>query len=233
MSKAIKTIKAKLVRKETKFLTGGFKPTNAINESWIGRVYLYKEDEEIPTDKNGELMIPLAQLCLDDLPFIPTALQQSKVLTIFISKELPMDLIENGEGWLIREYRKTDTLVVKDLVNKNSILKAFPLKPQMLDEDYPVWDGGGIPEELEEKILELEDDGEIESYQDVAPNVDGHKIGGYPSFHQSGIDFGENFEFLVQIDSDEKIKLNIVDGGSIYLAKHAVTNAWRYYCDFH
>ena len=42
--KRIDEIKKILVKKATGFTTGGFKPTNSDTESWIGRVYLYKED---------------------------------------------------------------------------------------------------------------------------------------------------------------------------------------------
>lgn len=97
-----------------------------------------------------------------------------------------------------------DVLVVKDLVNKASFVKPFPLKSQLIEEDYPVWDGGGIPAEIESELLEMEESGEITDYFDYVEINEGHKIGGYPNFIQSGIDFGEGYEFLIQIASDEK-----------------------------
>lgn len=227
------SIKNQLAKKATTFITGGFKPTNSISESWIGRVYLYAENEEIPKDSKGNLMLPLMQICLDGLPFVPNALSQTKALTVFISTELPVDLAENGANWLIREYKNTDELVVKELTNKDSHLKAFPLQPVIIEADYPVWDDGGIPEEIEDSIIELEDSGEIEDYYDMVENNYGHKVGGYPTFCQGGVFFGEDFEFLVQISSDEKANLNIVDSGTIFLAKNSKTNEWKYYCDFY
>lgn len=229
----VESIKNQLARKATTFTTGGFKPTNSISESWIGRVYLYAENEEIPKDSKGNLMLPLIQLCLKDLPFVPSALSQTKVLTVFISPELPVDLTENSTDWLIREYTNTDELVIKELANENSYLKAFPLQSEIIEEDYPVWDGGGIPEEIEDKIIELENTGEIGDYYEIVENNYGHKIGGYPTFCQSGVFFGEDFEFLIQIASDEKANLNIVDSGTIFLAKNSKTNEWKYYCDFY
>jgi len=229
----LETIKKQLAKKATGFATGGFKPTNSMTESWIGRVYLYREDEGIPKDKNGKQMFPLFQVWLKDLPYIPDDLIGIKALTVFIAGEIPVDLTPNGENWLIREYKETDVLVVKDLVNENSYLKAFPLKPEMIEADYPVWDGGGIPEELGNEILELEDNGEIDDYYDIAEPVYSHKIGGYPTFCQPGIDFGEGFEFMMQISSDEKANLNIVDSGTIFLAKNTATGEWKYYCDFY
>lgn len=71
-------IKSALEKKATEFISGGFKPTNSISESWIGRVYLYLENEAIPLDNDGELMLPLFQLCLEGLPFVPEILEESK-----------------------------------------------------------------------------------------------------------------------------------------------------------
>ena len=229
----IEEIKKQIVKQGIELKTGGFKPTNSITESWIGKVYLYRKNEEIPKDKNGELMIPLFQLCFENLPFIPEIFSETKALTVFISGELPVDLTKNGENWIIREYKMSDNLVVKDLTNPKSFLKAFPLKPELIKEDYPVWDGGGLSDELEDKIIELEDSGVIDDYYDIAENQYGHKVCGYPSFCQPGIDFGDDFEFALQIASDNKANLNIVDSGTIFLAKNSKTGEWLFYCDFY
>ena len=230
---SIEDIKKEIVKKAVVLKTGGFKPTNSISESWIGKVYLYKENEEIPTDTNGELMIPLFQLSFENLPLIPDIFCDTKALTVFISSDMPIDFCSNGENWCIREYNKTDNLVIKKLTNPNSFLKAFPLQAEIINEDYPVWDGGGLSYEKECEIIELEKVGIIESYYDIANNNYGHKIEGYPSFCQPGIDFGEDFQFTLQIASDQKANLNIVDGGTIFLAKNNQTGEWKYYCDFY
>lgn len=52
--KRINEIKKMLAKKATIFTSGGFKPTYSDTESWIGRVYLYKEDETIPVNSNGK-----------------------------------------------------------------------------------------------------------------------------------------------------------------------------------
>ncbi|AJW63549.1 hypothetical protein VO54_02077 [Elizabethkingia miricola] len=229
----IEYIKKQIVRKATEFITGGFKPTNLNSESWVGKVYLYKENEEIPRDNNGDLMFPLFQLCLDGIDNIPEILSDTKALTVFISQDPPLDLAPNGDGWLVREYKKFDHLIIKELANTESFIKPFPLAPKTIEEDYPVWDGGGLTSEMEDKILELEDSGIIDSYYDIADNHYGHKLGGYPSFCQSGADFGEDYEFVFQIASDEKANFNFVDSGTIFLAKNIKTGEWKYYCDFH
>jgi uncharacterized protein YwqG len=228
----IENIKRQIVRKATEFVRGSFKRTNSNSESWIGKVYLYKAGEEIPKDSNGLLMIPLMQLNLENIE-LPRIISDSKVITVFISEELPMGLTENGQNWLLREYKKYENLTIKELIHPNTIVKSFPLKTKDVEEDYPVWDGGGLTSEVEDKILELEDSGIIEDYHDVTENHYGHKLGGYPSFCQPGIDFGEDFEFVFQIASDDKANLNFIDSGTLFFAKNRKTGKWRYYCDFY
>ena len=143
-----------------------------------------------------------------------------------------MGLTSNGENWVIREYEDSGSLTIKNLINKDFGLKPFPLRPQIIEEDYPVWDRGGMPDEIAKEISALEDSGAIDDYYDIAENHYGHKIGGYPSFCQPGVEFGDDFEFVIQIASDEKTHLNIVDRGTIFLAKSLKTGGWKYYCDF-
>ncbi|MGE6354041.1 DUF1963 domain-containing protein [Flavobacterium sp. NPDC079362] len=226
-------IKSALAKKATQFTTGGLKPTNSFTESWIGRVYLYHENEEIPLDNDGELMLPLFQLCLNQLPFVPEILEQSKIITVFISKKFPMDLTPNENNWVLREYKNLDNIVIKDLKNDASFIKPFPLSNTLIEKDYPVWEDPEIPNDISNNINQLEDSGIIDSYYDIIENNYGHKIGGYATYCQSGIDFGDDFEFVFQIASDEKANLNIVDGGNIYLAKNKTTEDWVYYCDFY
>ena len=231
--KRIDEIKKILVKKATGFTTGGFKPTNSDTESWIGRVYLYKEDEGIPTDNNGKMMLPILQICLNGLPYIPEELKGTKALTVFVSEDMPGRLANNGNNWVIREYKEDDLLVLKDICNQSSPVKPYPLKSQLIEEDYPVWDSGDIPMEIEDELVEMEDSGEITDYYDYTDCFAGHKIGGYPNYIQSGIDFGDGYEFMIQIASDEKANLNIIDSGNFYLAKNSQTGDWRLYCDFY
>lgn len=208
----IEEIKKRIAKPATVFSTGGFRPTSSVTESWIGRVYLCREDEDLPNDSKGKSMFPLCQLCLDGLLSLPESLADTTVLTVFISADHPMKLTPNGEDWELREYRQGDSLVVKDLVNKDSCIKPFPLRPGPVVDDYP-----------------LRGDGELTG---VLENQSGHKVGGYPGFCQSEIDFGDGFDFVFQIDSDSKAHLNIVDRGAFYFAKNAATGEWMFYCDF-
>lgn len=101
-----------------------------------------------------------------------------------------------------------------------------------IEKDYPQWEGG-IPVDIADAVLKLEIEGEIEDYYDIVEHLYTHKIGGYPSFCQSGVDFGEGFEFAFQISSDEKINLNVVDNGSLMFSRNQNTGEWKLYYDFY
>ncbi len=206
----------------TLFKTGGFRPTNSMTESWIGRVRLYREDEDIPKDGKGNLMLPLCQLYLGDLSPLPEGLASIQVITIFMSQDFPPELTPTGEHWQIREYRQTDSLVMKDLQNEESSIQPFPLKPRAVANDCSVWD-----DDTDDDFDEDEED------SCAAVHHYSHKIGGYPSYCQSDIDFGDGFEYLFQITSDKKANLNIVDCGTIFFAKNPKTGEWRFDCDFY
>lgn len=228
-----------LRRKATTFQAGGFRPTNQPTESWIGRVFLFKEEEELPLDAQENPMWPLLQLYLPDLPFVPDALKDTAVLTVFISQDLPEPLTQNGENWLVREYDSLEQLQSKTLTSPTSFLKPFPLKPHLLEEDYPDWDSKDIPPNIVEAILALRDSEGFDYIKSTGVSLEpgkshyDHKIGGWTSFCQSGIDFGENYQFALQIVSDNKVKLNIVDGGQLLFAKNSNTGDWKLYYDFY
>lgn len=233
----LKNLIEKISKDTTVFTVGGFRPKNTIEESWIGKVSAYKADETIPTDKNGELMLPLAQIYIPNLPFIHPKIANTKLLTVFISNEYPDCFEAMGENWIIRAYENLDDIIIKDLSNPKSFIKQFPLSAEK-KQDCPIWDGGGLSSEIQDEIIELENNGEIADYYDIADfHQYEHKIGGFPSYCQSGIGidagFGDGFEFVFQISSDEKINLNVIDGGSFMFAKNGKTNAWSLYYDFY
>jgi uncharacterized protein YwqG len=231
----VQQVKERLYKQATVFETGGFRPQNSENESWIGKVYLYKPEESIPLEEDGKPMIPLFQLCLSELEFVPESLKNTKVITVFISEEIPVesDPIPNGKRWILREYSYDDTLIINNLSNPKSYLKSFPLSSRIVEDDSPMWDSYDIPDELSSEVLRLEKEGVIDDYYDIVENYYQHKIGGYPAFCQPGIKFEEGFEFVLQISSDEKANLNVIDGGSMYFAKNKLTSEWLFYCDFY
>ena len=109
----IAEIKNRLAKRATDLSAAGFKPTYSDKECWIGRVAFYKEDESIPMEADGTPMLPLLQLSLEGLPYIPDGLENTKMITVFISEDLPTGrapsangpehlpagLSANGHGW--------------------------------------------------------------------------------------------------------------------------------------
>lgn len=229
----IQEVKRLLVRPATTLIAGGFRPTDKKEESWFGKVFLFRPDEEVPQNELGRKLHPYAQFYLPDLPFVSPVLEGVSVLTLFVSEPLPDALEPMGNNWVIREYGPDDVLVRKDLPVAGSTLNAFPLQVEFVGEDLPMWDGEDIPGYLAAEIIALEDAGKIEGYEDFGAHTYEHKFGGYPSFCQSGISPGEDFEFVFQISSDTKINLNVVDCGSLMFWKNRVSGEWAMYYDFY
>lgn len=226
-------IRKKVARKASKLTAGGFRPSGELTESWLGRVFLFKPDESQPVNSNNELIFPLAQLYLPKLPYVPPCLNSIEVITAFIGREFPGEFEPMGEKWIIREYPRLEDLVKKDIKVGDAFLKAFPISCELFEDDWPNWDGGGLDIESSDAILEMEDKGDIEDYYDLANHEYGHKVGGYPSFCQSGINPGEGFEFAFQVSSDAKIKLNVVDSGSFQFYRNPQSKEWKIYYDFY
>ena len=229
LQEKIKALQRKIVREITYFQTSGVRPRGAIDECWIGRVLAYAVDEELPTDKNGAPMLPLAQFYLPALPYVPQVLDGVKLLAVFISQDLIGKFDEDMDGlWKVREYKNEEELVIKELANPRSQIRPFPLQPKFAADDTPVWDGGGLEPNVVHEILELKRSVGL-YYSDVTAGLEFYnctKLGGYPSFCQSGVSFGEGYQFVFQISSDEKANFNVIDGGSLMFAKNPQSGAW-------
>ena len=225
----IDEIKKKLYRKAVIFHTGGFKPTNEIGESWIGCIKWKRSGDTIPKDSDGTEMLPLACIFMNTLEYVPEEINGTKLCNIFISPNI-YDHLMDMEGY----YHVTMIDTIDDLEEcswVNSDIKAFPLKPELVEDDAPQWDGGMDPE-LEDAVIELENNEEVDYYEDIhTKNYSMHKVGGYPAYIQSG-DWDKDYEFIMQISSDDKAELNIVDNGSFYFFYSKKLDRWEMQCDF-
>lgn len=226
---SIKHIQSQLAKQATIFQTGGFRPSHKLLESWIGFVGWSLLEEDRPSDFQ-----PLATLFLKDLPYVPLALQPFQLVTLFVHENIFDHLMEDDLStyFEIRAYTTLENLVQRDWQHDH--IRAFPLQAEHIHNDYPVWDGGGIPAQIEEDILRLEHEEDLNYFDDILEDLYPlHKIGGYPTFCQSGYNFGEDTPFVFQIASDAKAQLNIVDNGNFYFFYNPTEQKWRVYCDFY
>ena len=225
----ITQIKDVLFKRATIFKTGGFRPTEELGESWIGKVLWGKEGENIPSNFD-----PICTLFLDKLPYVPKELVSYQLITIYMDFDVFNYLSQDNLAsfFKINCYRNLDVLQKKN--EQSTEIKPFPLTPLFIDNDTPSWeDSGSIDPEIEDEILRLEFENGIEYYDDIVEKIySTHKVGGYPSFTQSGISFGEGYPFVFQISSDEKAQFNIVDSGSFYFFYNKEKHDWIVYCDF-
>ena len=131
----------------------------------------------------------------------------------------------------IRTYKSLDELVPCNYVS--DYIKPFPLIPQVIDNDFPTWDGGGIPADIENIIIKMEEDYYIDYFDDICEEIyEQHKIGGYPSFFPGDYwGFGKNYPFVMQISSDDKANFNIK--GNFYFFYNASNDSWKVYSDFY
>ena len=204
---------------------GGFRPSTDLKASWFGKVAFGLPDEEWPMINDATPMVPLAQINLTELPFRPPHLEDIEFLTVFIDPGT-MGGDDNESSWCVRAYPSAQALVPllapKNLETK---IKAFPLRPRVIEEDYPVYDdiADDIPEEI------------TDSYQDDFENIPGFKLGGWPSLIQSEIywpslaDAVAEPQYVFQIDSTEKGCWSWGDGGVGYFGRGTMpghTHEW-------
>ncbi|MHC5217519.1 DUF1963 domain-containing protein [Enterococcus sp. LJL128] len=228
----VEEIRIKLNKKAVVFKTGGFRPTHLLEEHWIGAVPYSLQQEQLPVDENGIKMIPLLQINLEALPYVPDSLKAVKLISVFISlnfKPVGENLISY---FCIREYAYLNKLIFTDYKNEDSFIKPCPMSVHLVEEDSPMWDSADIPTDISDEILLLEEQEEVDYEEDIAVHHYETKVGGYGSYIQGHLGFPEGFDFAFQISSDEKANLNIVSNGRLYFARNSNSGAWYVDCDF-
>jgi uncharacterized protein YwqG len=226
----LEQIKTQLKRRSSQIIVGEFKPLEQPEASWFGRVRLAQANESWPIHE-GKPMIPLCQLNLTEAPYVPPNLEDIALLTIFISAQaLPLDT-PNGDGWQLRTYSSLENLIEIVEPDHGSQIRPFPIRWELIEEDYPSWEDVTIalPEEIED------------NYYDLFEVKDGSKLGGWPSLIQGEIYWAPfnqhpaNPEYAFQIDSEAKAGWLWGDSGVGYFgrgtgqAKDTWTLAWQCY----
>ena len=230
----IDEVKERLKKHCTIYESQEINPTNSIEESWIGKVAWQEPNEKQPIDSKGKLMIPLATLYLDPSKYIPEELSQYRLITIYMSEDIWDNFNKNDlkDYFEIRTYNNLDNLEKCDYTSDK--IKPLPLITTESDNDYPFWDDGGIPNDLFEIILKMEEEKNVDYGEDIfEDNACTHKLGGYPSFCQSGFWFGNGYNYVMQISSDSKADFNIIDSGNFYFYYNPEKNDWKVYSDFY
>ncbi len=205
---------AALRRRASLAQVGGFRPPEDPATSWMGTVKL---GEEWPRSMYGVL-----QLVTRELPVRPPALEGIELLTLFIAGDLPIDT-PNGLGWCLRTYERLDGL--PPLVAPDAALKPFPLAFSAVDD----WPG------LDNVPFELIEDWRAQTHEDAdryEPRP-GLKVGGWPYCIQSEVEWREHgervpdVEFVLQVDSDDKVGFVVADRGVFYVGYRAAAGTWH------
>lgn len=170
-------------------------------------------------------MLALCQLNLSELPFRPPRLGDLEMMTVFVAcNDLP-DRDPNGSTWCLRTYESLDGLQPIERPEHASPIRTFPMRPRVVEHDYPGWDD--IPIEVPDQLYE--------NYFESHANVPGLKLGGWPTLIQSEIFWAPRNqhpaspEFVFQIDSSDKAGWSWGDGGVGYFGRGTAagcTNEW-------
>jgi uncharacterized protein YwqG len=175
---------------------GGFRPPSTPRTSWAGGVLLGQRGEEWPRNDEGPLW-PILQLRVDELPAAPPgALDGVALLTFFCDLlDFPWDA-PHGDGWEVRMYPDIDALVPIDVPEPREeiAVRAFPI----------AW---------HPRAETLEDHDELW----------GWKVGGHPIAIQTGteLEWGDDVEYVLQVETDEKTGVWFGDAGSAHLGYRA------------
>jgi uncharacterized protein YwqG len=196
--------------------------------SRLGAVSVARIDEPWP-EFDGRPMAGLAQVNLSEVPYVPDGLRGLAFLTLYISEDgyglMIPDGHPNGEGWLLRTYPSLEGLVeVRSPREPAGWLRPRDLRWESV-EDMPA------SEDLED-LVGVADYRQVEALlagqevQDVIGRpADGTKLGGWPTLIQSEINWAPLNQhpakpsYCFQIDSEEKVGLNLWDGGVIHIGR--------------
>jgi len=174
------------------------------------------------------------QLLTQDLPVRPTALDGIELLTLFVADEFPVDE-PNGVGWCLRTYETLDDLQPLHRPDRERdpqepktfgpALKPFPLRFSETA-DWPSFDD--VPLDLAPLWRQHthEDEERFGAHT-------GFKVGGWPHCLQSEVDWYErgervpDVEFVMQVDSDDKVGFAVADSGVFYVGHRPSTRTWH------
>jgi hypothetical protein len=160
-------------------------------------------------------MHALCQINVLELPFRPAGLEDVELVAVFIGAgELPIDT-PNGVGWCLRAYDNIGALVPLEPTPSESAVRAFPMRSELVEEDFPCWEDVAIdlPSTIDEQ------------YGDLFTNTEGVKLGGWPTLVQGEIQWAPftnhdtEPQYVFQVDSVEKANWQWGDNGVGYFGR--------------
>ena len=199
---------------------GGFRPTRDPLATHFGLAPVAAPGEVWPSVEGRPLFF-ICQLNLTEAPFVPALLQDLSLITFFLDWEAREYGRENGEGWLLRTYRRLEDLNPLAIPVGATFTRGFEARWHQAD-DQPVFDDPDLvdPDDFRQCGVHLK-------------NIHRTKVGGYASNIQSGQWWGPYREepypgyrphpsiprYCFQIASEEKVGLFWGDNGIMYLAR--------------
>ncbi|WP_457648877.1 DUF1963 domain-containing protein [Profundibacter sp.] len=203
---------------------GGFCPTGELTKSCFGEVRAGLPGELWPTFNNRPLW-PLCQLNLLDACFCPEALSDIALITLFIAKDymgstdsvIDSSASNPNSSWFLRSYKTLEGLQPVTGPDHASPLRPYECEwSEAVVEDYPTHDT--IPIDFD--ALDI---GEYYDQKGVH-TANGTKLLGWPDCIQSEPWWeckpeGKDFDYLFQVDSEEKSGWYWGDGGAGYFAR--------------
>lgn len=212
----------KLRRPASLATVGGFRPPEDPTCSWfMGGCGL--TGEAVP-EWQGEAMLPLLQIRIDELPFVPEQIRHAALIVLFRAPSAPLSSTPHGEGWLIREYKTLEGL--QPLPAVGAPFKSFPIEWTWADDDSPGWDDAWSLVDL--TSINRDNDASMRFYHEFE-RYSFTKVGGYPYEiqHGAGVE-----DFVFQVGTEDKAHWMWGDSGVAYFHR-TPDGTWHFDCQFH
>jgi Domain of unknown function (DUF1963) len=227
---------AALARPASLGQVGGFRPSDDPVTSWAANVTVARPDEDWPLNE-GDPMLALLQVVVEELPVVPDQLRAFATLTLFVGPfALPVDE-PNGANWCLRTYATLDELAPLDpppparagdpklARGAPTAYRPFPVRWREVA-DWPSYES--VPPDYRDAWDKAQGDETM-----ARRTHEGLKVGGWPSTVQSGVAWSEGDErlddvdFVLQVDSDEKTGFQVGYGGVLYIGRRRSTGTWH------
>ena len=198
---------------------GGFRPDLLRPHSWFNGNFWWPTGREWPATQSGP-MVPVLQVLTAELPYVPPALSGIGVLWLFWDEalKLPLDVSDNGEGWLIVTAADAADLE-RHPTSTREARRPFQIRWSLVTDDAPVWSelSGLVSSEA------MRDDSFADEFFKQFRTQSRTKVGGYRSFIQDPID--SPGEYVFQVATEPKAEWGVADSGNMYF--HLAAGRWR------